>query len=146
MKNLSSYDLEPVRYCSKCYSLRVGYIDGIDNSDYCLDCGCTDILEDSIEAWERIYKNRYGHKFIERRVDPLRIKIYRMPWNKLRQIFYTKPYSKEIIRAMCPRLLKYKSKEDMMLSFINSIEKDGRIEEFKEQMYICSKKYDLGEI
>lgn len=142
VKRVSSYDLEPVRYCSKCYSLRVGYIEGVSNSDYCLDCGCTDIADAPIGEWERAYKDRYGRKFVERRIDPLKLKIYKMSWDELKQKFYSSSYYQEVIRAIYPRFPKYKSKEDAMLSFIGRIGEEHRVEEFKEQMYINSKRYN----
>ena len=33
--------------------------------DYCDHCGSTDILERNIKEWEILYKNKYGHNYIE---------------------------------------------------------------------------------
>ena len=35
------------------------------DSDYCDSCGATDIGECSIEEWENMYINRYGHRYLE---------------------------------------------------------------------------------
>lgn len=35
------YNSEPVHYCPRCLSLRIMRIIGIDDLDYCDDCGCT---------------------------------------------------------------------------------------------------------
>ena len=59
------YNTEPVHYCKHCLSLKVRYIPKMDDSDYCDDCGSTDIGECSIEEWENLYKSRYGHKYLE---------------------------------------------------------------------------------
>lgn len=32
---------------------------------YCDDCGHTDVASASIFEWERIYKERFGHTFLE---------------------------------------------------------------------------------
>ena len=50
-RELNDYDSEPVRYCSRCYSLKVKYDETLD-SEYCGDCGCSDISEAPIEIWE----------------------------------------------------------------------------------------------
>lgn len=140
MKDLGSYDLEPVRYCSRCYSLRVGYVGDAGGTDYCMDCGSTDISEARIGEWERLYKERYGHDYLERKQDPMRARIYGMAWKDLRQEFYSSPCWMEIVKAMYPKFPKYKCKEDAMLAFINRIEEDGKVDEFKERMYIHCKE------
>lgn len=61
----SEYNKIPVVYCKHCLSLRVGDIPIIEDSDYCEQCGSTDIGECLIEEWENMYKERYGHKYLE---------------------------------------------------------------------------------
>jgi hypothetical protein len=38
---------------------------GIEDSDYCDECGSTEIEQASIEDWQEMYKNKYGHYFLE---------------------------------------------------------------------------------
>lgn len=64
-KEKNEYNEEPVLYCKNCLSIRIRNIEKIENSDYCDDCGSTDIAECSIEEWENLYKSRYGHKYLE---------------------------------------------------------------------------------
>lgn len=65
-KNLpDDYNKQPVLYCKHCLSLKIRNIPSIDDSDYCDECGSTNIQECSIEEWENLYKNRYGHKYLE---------------------------------------------------------------------------------
>lgn len=65
-KNLpDDYNEQPVLYCKQCLSLKIRNIPSIDDSDYCDECGSTNIQECSIEEWENLYKNRYGHKYLE---------------------------------------------------------------------------------
>ena len=59
------YNDVPVLYCKHCLSLKIRGIPRIEDSDYCDDCGSTDIGSCSIEEWETIYKDRYGHKLLE---------------------------------------------------------------------------------
>lgn len=59
------YDEEPVFYCKKCLSLRIRHVTSIENSDYCDDCGSTDIAQIDIGTWEKKYQHRYGYNFLE---------------------------------------------------------------------------------
>lgn len=59
------YNSEPVFYCKNCLSLKVRDIPNVEDSDYCDECGSTDIEKNSIEEWEKLYENRYGHKYLE---------------------------------------------------------------------------------
>lgn len=59
------YNNEPVFYCKHCLSLKVRYIKHIEDSEYCDECGSTDTGECSIEEWETLYKNKFGHKYLE---------------------------------------------------------------------------------
>ena len=52
-------------HCRHCLSLKVRNIPVMEDSDYCDDCGATDIGECLIEEWETLYKNKYGHKYLE---------------------------------------------------------------------------------
>lgn len=57
------YNKEPVLYCTSCLSLKIM---GVDDMDYCDDCGSTDVVSSSIEEWENLYIQRYGKKFIDK--------------------------------------------------------------------------------
>ena len=61
----SEYNSEPVLYCSHCLSLRVMSIPEIKDSDYCDECCRTDINKARIDEWEKLYVQKYGHKYIE---------------------------------------------------------------------------------
>lgn len=73
MSNLSTdkenlhndYNNEPVFYCKHCLSLYIRNIPSVDDSDYCDGCGSTDIGECSIEEWENLYKNKFGHNYLD---------------------------------------------------------------------------------
>lgn len=65
-ENHSDYNSEPVLYCKHCLSLKILSVPKMEDSDYCDECGNTDIGQISIEEWENLYAQKYGHKFIEK--------------------------------------------------------------------------------
>ena len=62
---LNEYNKVPVLYCKHCLSLNIRNIPKIEDSDYCDECGSTDIGECLIEEWETLYKNKYGYNYLE---------------------------------------------------------------------------------
>ena len=60
------YDEEPVFYCRNCLSLKIRNIPSIDHSEFCDDCGSTDIEQCTIEEWEKMYIEKYGHKYLDK--------------------------------------------------------------------------------
>lgn len=61
----NDYNKEPVLYCKRCLSLKIMNIPKIEDSDYCDECGSTDVGKCSIEEWETLYKAKYGYNFLE---------------------------------------------------------------------------------
>ena len=61
----NDYNAIPVLYCKHCLALKVRNVPTVEDSDYCDECGSTDIGECSIEEWENLYKSKYGHKYLE---------------------------------------------------------------------------------
>lgn len=59
------YNEEPVFYCKSCLSLKIRFIKSMQDSEYCDECGSTDIGQCSIEEWQKLYKERYGHSYLE---------------------------------------------------------------------------------
>ena len=129
-EKLQEYDEEPIKYCTRCYSLKIGYEDAID-TEYCMECGCSDIAETSIYNWENMYENRYGHKFINRNKDPKKSLIYKMPCSELKEMVSNSPDWKKIIFRMYPKFTgKYGRAETIML-FFDKLAKDNRIDELR---------------
>lgn len=60
-----NYNEEPVYYCKHCLSLKVRHISSMRDSEYCDECGSTDIQQASIEEWEKLYQSKYGHKLLD---------------------------------------------------------------------------------
>lgn len=61
------YNKEPVLYCKNCLSLRILSVRGMEDSDYCDECGSTVIESSSVEDWENLYKKRYGTKYLDKK-------------------------------------------------------------------------------
>ena len=60
------YNQIPVFYCRKCLSLKIRNVERIDNSEYCDDCGSTDIAQASVDEWDAMYVARYGHHLTDK--------------------------------------------------------------------------------
>lgn len=63
--NKEEYNSIPVFYCKKCLSLKIMNLVGIEDFDYCDDCGSTDIEQTDIETWRGLYKGKYGFDHLE---------------------------------------------------------------------------------
>ena len=63
-KEKDYYNDIPVFYCKKCLSLKIRYVSGYENMDYCDECGSTNIGTCSILEWEEMFKKKYGYKFL----------------------------------------------------------------------------------
>lgn len=64
--NKTDYNNIPVFYCKNCLSLKIFSVDHVDNSEYCDECGSTDIEQTSVENWNELYKSRYGHSYLDK--------------------------------------------------------------------------------
>lgn len=59
------FDTIPVFYCKNCLSLKIRDVKRIENSEYCDNCGSTEVEQTTIKEWENIYKSRYGHNYLD---------------------------------------------------------------------------------
>ncbi len=60
------YNMEPIFYCEKCLSLKIRDVEHIENSEYCDECGSTEIKTANINDWDSMYIARYGHSFLDK--------------------------------------------------------------------------------
>lgn len=130
---LKEYDSEPVRYCPRCFSLKIRYEDAI-GSDCCMDCGCSDIAETSIEEWERMYEERYGSTYISHEKNIRDTPIFKCSLEQLKTKVYNSMSYREIIRRMYPSFPGGLSRIDSVLLFFDRLCKDGRIDELRINM------------
>lgn len=133
-KTTYDYNSEPVRYCSKCYSLQIGYIPESPNTEYCMKCGCSDTEETSIEEWEKLWEERYGEKFIHKNYDIRNHRVFKMTVQELQQFLYDYPQYKNIIKSLYPDFGFQRRKVDDIFSFFNRLVKDGKIEGLRYEL------------
>lgn len=65
LREEANYNEEPVFYCEKCMSLRIRFVNGLSNSEYCDNCGSTEINQSNIEDWRQKFKDKYGYDHLE---------------------------------------------------------------------------------
>lgn len=128
---MEDYNEEPVKYCAKCYSLRVVYEETID-AEYCDDCGSSDILEAPIEVWEKKFENRYGHKFITVSNDPTTIMVSKMGLKELRDAVYGSNEWRRIACTLYPHFPKGFGKADSVILLFDKVLKDGRMGDLRK--------------
>lgn len=126
----TNYDSEPVKYCARCYSLKIKHEDLID-TDYCAECGCSDTKETSIEEWEKLYESKYGHRFTVKSNDPRKSPIFKMSVEKLKRKLYESPFWETVIKDLYRYPPKGLSKVDKILWFFDRIIRDNKIDEMK---------------
>lgn len=61
------YNDEPVFYCRRCLSLNIRQFPLNVDQGYCDDCGTVDVGSTSIEEWNKMYEEKYGHPYIVKR-------------------------------------------------------------------------------
>ena len=126
----NEYDPEPVFYCSRCYSLKIRH-DEMTDSDYCEHCGNTDIQTASIQAWEKLYERRFGHKFVEKNRDPRRTKIFRLTLDELKKKVYAHPLMDDLIKTLYPKFPDGLVKEEKVIVLFDRLSRDNRLDDLK---------------
>lgn len=130
----TNYDSEPVRYCARCYSLKIKYEEEMD-SEYCADCGCFEITEAPIEEWEKKYEKRYGHKFAVKTEDPKKTFIFSLSLEELKTKVYNSEKWKNIIYAIYPKFPRGYSRTDSIILFFHNIIKDNKLNDLKMLLF-----------
>lgn len=62
----NNFNNEPVFYCKNCLSLKVKIVPGMEDLDYCDECGATSIAQTNIETWEKMYEDKFGFKYLDK--------------------------------------------------------------------------------
>lgn len=130
---IAEYDSEPVKYCSKCLSLKVNYEETQD-IEYCGDCGSVNIVEAPFEEWEKKYVARYGHKLIEKEKDPRNHPIFQLTIAELKRKIYNSPNWKEALSCIYHNLPEGYSKIDTILLVFDRLIRENRLTDFKIQL------------
>lgn len=134
MSRSSEYDAEPVIYCAKCYSLGIVH-DDVTDTDCCVDCGSTDTASTTIDRWERLYENRYGHKFLERSNDPRDSIYFKLSLANLKTRLYNSRYFMPILYSLYPNFPQGLSKSDSIILLFDQLSKDNRIDDLRYAMH-----------
>lgn len=130
---LNEYDLEPIKYCTKCFSLAVKYEESID-VEFCGDCGCTNIGETTVEEWERLYEKKYGKRYIQEERNIKQSPLFKLSVEKLKTRFYNLPQWKQVIHMLYPHFPGGLSKIDSIILLFDKISKDGKLDDLRLAM------------
>ena len=120
-------------YCARCYSLGIVHEDSI-GMDCCKECGSSDLLTSSEEEWERLYKQRYGHKFVEEERDIRKSPIFQMSNDKLKTKVFNDPSWKEICRALYPAFPEWLGKADSIVLLFAKLYQENRLDDLRMEL------------
>lgn len=127
---INDYNEEPVKYCARCYSLKIKYEESI-GSEYCGECGCSDIVESSIYDWEKLFERRYHHKFVSDTLNIVNSPIFKAGWRELQQLVFKIPYWRKIVYKLYSDFPGGLGKEDSILLLFNKLIKDNRLDDLR---------------
>lgn len=139
LKKIEEYNSEPVTYCARCYSLGIVFEDSI-GMDYCKECGSSDFLTSSEEEWEKLYKGRYGHKFVEEESDVRKSPIFQMSNERLKTKVFNSPNWKEICKALYPAFPEGLSKADSIILLFARLYQENRVDDLRMELINQDKK------
>lgn len=130
----NDYDSDSWFYCASCFSPNIRHEDAID-SDCCGSCGCTNIVESTIEEWEKLYMKRYGHKYAEKSNNIRNSPIFKLSISKLMTKVADSPKWKAIITEIYRYFPRGLSKADSVVLFFDKLLKDNKLDSLKELLY-----------
>lgn len=133
LRKIEEYNSEPVTYCARCYSLGIVHEDSI-GMDCCKECGSSDLLTSSEGEWERLYKQRYGHKFVEEERDIRKSPIFQMSNDKLKTKVFSDPSWKEICRALYPAFPEWLGKADSIVLLFAKLYQENRLDDLRVEL------------
>lgn len=139
-KDIKEQEEEPVYYCARCYSLKIKYEESI-GMDCCGDCGCTDFRTSSYEDWEKLYKQRYGHKFVEEVGDIRKSPIFQLSTNQLKEKVYDNPDWKEICKTLCPDVPNWLGKADTIILTFAKLYQENRLDDLRMELINRNSKH-----
>lgn len=132
--NHENYDEDPVVYCPRCYSLKIKHVD-VTDTDCCMECGCTEVKETDIETWEKMYKERYGHKYVEKNNDPRSSIYFKMSVPEIQNKLLESDVLMTIVHRLYPKFPKGLSRFDTVLLFVDKLCHDNMLDDLKYIFY-----------
>lgn len=136
---IREYDKEPVTFCARCYFLKIKYEDSI-GIDCCENCGSSDLQTASIEEWERLYKRRYGHKYIEDTGSIAKSPLFQMTNDELKTKICNLSDWREICHTMYPAFPNWLSKADSVILLFAKLCQDNRLDDLRMELLSRTKK------
>lgn len=133
-RQFENYDLEPVKYCGQCLSLKIQYEEIVD-TECCGECGCTNIMEGPIEVWEKKYEEKYGHKFVSGTGDIRKSPLFKMSFTKLMHKVSESSKWKVIISSLYPHFPKGLGKTDSIILLFDKLVKDNKLDNLRMLLY-----------
>lgn len=128
------YDSEPVVYCARCLSLKIKHEEALD-IDCCGDCGSTDVIESSIEVWEKRYESKYGKKYAVKSEDPRNSPIFKLSIPKLMKKVSECSKWESIIKGVYNHFPKGVSKADSIVMFFDRLVRDNKLDDLRLLLY-----------
>lgn len=132
-KNYKKYEEEPVTYCARCYSLKIKYEESI-GMDCCSDCGCTDFKTSSFEEWEKLFEERYGHRFVESTKDIRKSPIFQLTYSQLKNKVIQSPSWRKICKSLYPAFPRGFSKADSIILLFEKLCQDNRLDDLRIEL------------
>lgn len=142
-RKCSDYDLIPVCYCAKCYSLKIKHEDNYD-FDFCDDCGCTDIASCYVDQWEIMYKNRYGHPFVTRSRNLRNSILFKLTIDDLKKLVFENEQLDEIVHELYPTFPGGLTREETVILLFDKVMGDNRLDDLKVTLSNYLKKQKNG--
>ena len=124
---------EPWVFCERCYSIRFKYEDSL-GMECCEDCGCTDFKSSTFEDWEKLYKNRYGHPYLEDCNSIKKSTVFLLSDEQLKTKLFKSSACKEICRKLYTGFPGGLSNEDSVLLLFSKLYRDNRLDALRLEL------------
>lgn len=121
-----NYDEEPVYYCKTCLSLSIKN-EPVTDTDYCCECGSTDIGEAPIEVWEKMYEDKHHCKHLNAEQSVKNSYLWNLPYSKLMDIVFELPDWRDLILEIYPNFPRRYSKTESIMLFFDKISKENKL-------------------
>jgi len=133
-KKIMKEEEDPWTFCPKCYSIRFKYEDSL-GTECCEDCGCTDLKTSTFEEWDKLYRNRYGHPYLEDAGLVKKSPIFLLTDEQLKTRLFKHPDCMRICKELYPAFPGGLSKEDAVLLLFSKLVNDNRLDALRMNLY-----------
>ena len=113
---------DPWTFCPKCYSIRFKYEDSLG----------TECCE---EEWDKLYRNRYGHPYLEDAGLVKKSPIFLLTDEQLKTRLFKHSDCMRICKELYPAFPGGLSKEDAVLLLFSKLVNDNRLDALRMNLY-----------